>query len=82
MLLTYKKKGGGDKALPSNYRPISLTSVVGKLMETMILNKLVSFLKENIMNNNTQQGFHNKRSCLTNLPDFYNNIFNIYHVTK
>jgi len=37
----------GDKAQPGNYRPISLTSVVGKLMETIIRNKVVTYLEEN-----------------------------------
>ena len=34
------------------------------------------------MINNAQHGFHNKHSCLTNLLDFYNNVFNIYEETK
>ena len=49
-------------------------------METIIRDKLVTFLKENIMINNYQHGFHNKRSCLTNLLDF--SIFSIYDETK
>ena len=32
----------GDKSLPINYRPISLASVVGKLMETIIRDELVT----------------------------------------
>ena len=58
------------------------TSVVGKLMETIIRNKLVTFLKENSMINNSQHGFRNKRSCLTNLLNFYNDVFNIYDETQ
>ena len=54
MLPIYKKKG--DKSLPIDYRPISLTSVVGKLMETIIRDKLVTFLEGN-MKNNSQHGF-------------------------
>ena len=79
MLPQYKKK---DKSLPINYRPISLTSVVVKLMETIIRDKLVTFLEENSMINNSQHGFRNKRSCLTNLLDFYNDVSNIYDETK
>ena len=37
----------GDKALSNNYRLISLTPVVGKRMETLIRDKLVSFQEEN-----------------------------------
>ena len=78
MIPLYKK---GDTSLPINYRPISLTSVVGKLMETIIRDKLVTLLKDNSMINNFQHGFRNKHSCLTNLLDFYNNVFNIYDET-
>ena len=72
----------GDKTQPVNYRPISLTSVAGKLMETMIHHTLLTFLEENIIIDNTQHGFRNKRSCVTNLLDFYNDVFNIYDETK
>ena len=34
------------------------------------------------MTKTTQHGFHSKRSCLTNLIDFYNDVFNIYGQTK
>ena len=44
----------------------SFTSVVGKLMETIIYAKLESFLEENMMFKNTQHGFRNKCSWLTN----------------
>ena len=47
----------GDKTLLVNYRPISLTSIVCKLMKTIIHDKLMSFIEENIMINNTQHGF-------------------------
>ena len=69
-----------DKSLSINYIPTSFTYVVGKLMETMVWDKLVTFLKENIKINNYQHGFNN--SCLTNLFDFYINVFNIYDKTK
>ena len=36
----------GSKSLPCNYRPISLTSVVCKMLETLIRNKLVNHLEE------------------------------------
>ena len=72
----------GDKSLPSNYRPISLTSVVCKLMESIIRDQLVTFLEENNLVKNSQHGFRNKRSCLTNLLDFYNEVYNVYDETK
>ena len=51
-------------------------------METIIRDKLVTFLEENIVIDNSQHGFRNKRSCLANLPEFYNDVFNIYDETK
>lgn len=72
----------GDKKLPNNYRPISLTSVVCKVMESIMRDELVRFLEENNLINNSQHGFRHKRSCLTNLLDFYNDVFNIYDETR
>ena len=51
-------------------------------METIIRDKLVTFLEENSMINNSQHGFRNKCSCFTNLLYFYNDVFNIYDETK
>ena len=48
----------------------------------MLRDRLVSFLEESIMIKNTQHGFRHKRSCLTNLLDFYNDVFNNYDETK
>ena len=72
----------GNKSLPANYRPISLTSVVCKLMETIIRDKIVKFLEENKIMKDSQHGFRNKRSCLTNLLDFFYEVFNSYDETK
>ena len=72
----------GSKTLPCNYRPISLTSVVCKMLETLIRDKLVSHLEENYLLKNTQHGFRNKRSCLTNLLDFFYDILNLYDDSK
>lgn len=68
----------GNKSSPGNYRPISLTSVVCKLLETIIRDKIVTFLEENNIIKNSQHGFRNKRSCLTNLLDFFNEVYNSY----
>ena len=51
-------------------------------METIIRDKLVTFLEENSLINNSQHGFHNKRFCLTNLLEFCNDVFNIYDEIK
>ena len=72
----------GSKSLPSNYRPISLTSIVCKMLETLIRDKLVNHLEENKLLRDTQHGFRNKRSCLTNLLDFFYDVFNQYDDSK
>ena len=59
------KKGGRDKA--ENYRPISLTSIVGKILESIIKDNIVKFLDENCLIRDSQHGFISGRSCLTNL---------------
>ena len=37
-------KGQGDRSLPSSYRPISLCSCLGKLLEKLVLKQLTAFL--------------------------------------
>ncbi len=61
----------------SNYHPISLMSVISKILETLIHDKVVKFLEDNGLINNSQFGFQNI-SCLTNLLDFFNYVYNVY----
>ena len=72
----------GEKSQPGNYRPISLTSVICKLMETIIRENMVTFFEENHIINSSQHGFRSKRSCLTNLLDFFHYIFDAYDESK
>ena len=60
-----------------NYRPITLTSVPGKLLESIIKDRVVNFLetKFNSLINTSQHGFRQGRSCVTNLLDFYQYVF-------
>jgi ribonuclease P/MRP protein subunit RPP40 len=60
----------GSKTDPSNYRPISLTSQVGKILERIIKDRVVEYLEENQLIYNSQHGFRKNRSCLTNLLEF------------
>ena len=57
----------GDRTNPANYRPVSLTSVPCKIMESIIKEKLMKFLESNELLSNEQHGFRSGRSCLTNL---------------
>ena len=45
----------GDKSLPTNYRPISLLSIVSKVIERLVYNKLYSFLSPSL--STRQSGF-------------------------
>jgi hypothetical protein len=57
----------GSKSEPSNYRPVSLTSVVGKVMERMIRDVMMAHLIENNLIYKGQHGFVPGKSCTTNL---------------
>jgi len=61
----YKKKGLLSD--PTNYRPVSLTSVPCKIMECLIIDNLVEFTESNNILTKHQHGFMQHRSCLTNL---------------
>ncbi len=61
-----------------NYRPITLTSVVGKMLESIIRDKIVSYLDRHSLIRDSQYGFRHKRSCLSNLLTFYNDLFTVH----
>ena len=53
---------------------MSLTSVVCKLLETLIRDHMVEFLVKYKLINTSQHGFLKARSCLTNLLCFFEEI--------
>jgi len=55
---------------PGNYRPASLTSHIGKILEAIIKDKLLGHLTLNSLINASQHGFLLRKSCLTNLLEF------------
>ena len=57
----------GDRTEPSNYRPVSLTSQICKVLESIIRDRIMEHLKRNNLLNDAQHGFREGRSCLTNL---------------
>jgi hypothetical protein len=57
----------GNKLDPTNYRPISLTSIVCKIMEGIIKDEIMKFLTTNNLIKPQQHGFVNNKSCITNL---------------
>ncbi len=66
----------GDRNTPGNSRPLSLTSVVCKMFESIIIDKIVSYLERD-----SQHGFRNKRSCLSNLLTICNDLV-LAHITR
>ena len=65
----------GDRSQASNYRPISLTSIVGKIMESIMVDKITLHLESNLLLRDSQHGFRRHRSCLTNLLEFFHFVF-------
>ena len=62
----------GDPTLVSNYRPISLTSVCCKVMETVIKNHIMNYLLDRKLISRQQHGFLTKRSTCTQLLESIN----------
>ena len=52
---------------PSNYRPVNLTSVVCKVMETLVREHIVAYVQDNNLFTPVQRSFLQGRSCTTNL---------------
>jgi hypothetical protein len=61
----------GDKQEAINYRPISLTSIVCKVMESIIREHMMSHLQRLNLISRDQHGFVDKKSCVTNLLETY-----------
>lgn len=67
----------GSKCKPENYRPVSLTSVISKLIESIVKDSLVKHLDKYSLIRNSQHGFTSGKSCLSNLLDFFEEITKI-----
>ena len=59
-----------------NYRPVSILSIVSKILERSVYKQFVEFLQENKMLHHLQSGFRQKFStetCLIYLLDYFKN---------
>ena len=74
------KKGSKDK--PGNHRPVSLTSVPGKMLESIIAEDITQHLESNNLISDSQHGFRRGRSCLTNLLEFFHDMFSLYDKSR
>jgi len=61
----------GQKEDPGNYRPVSLTLVLGKIMERFMLSVLTGRVKDDQGIRPSQHECIKGRSCLTNMISFY-----------
>ena len=60
----YKKE---VRSVPGNYRPISITSVVSKIMDSIVRDKIVAHMMKHNLPTNDQHGFVPGRDCITQL---------------
>ena len=60
----YKK---GQRTLPNNYRPVSLTCILCKVMESIIRDAVIAHFKENNLFSPKQFGFISQRSTVLQL---------------
>jgi len=54
-----------------NYRPVSFTSILGKVVEKLILEVIIKQVEEKKVIGSNQNGLPKGKSCLTNLIAFY-----------
>jgi hypothetical protein len=57
----------GVKSCPSNYRPVSLTSILCRVKERILRDEMVRYLITNKLISQDQHGFVPAKSCITNL---------------
>ena len=57
----------GSKKSPANYRPVSLTSVISKVMEAIVRDAIILHLTHNQLLSDEQYGFVPGRDCITQL---------------
>ncbi|KAJ7400850.1 hypothetical protein WISP_00193 [Willisornis vidua] len=77
-ILIFKK---GKKKDPGNYRPVSLTTEPGKVMEKIILGSIEKHVKPNAVIGHSQGVFMKGKSCLTNLISFYDKVTHVVQIT-
>ena len=57
----------GEKHVPSNYCPVSLTSIAGKVLEHIVHSSVMRHFDKNQILTDKQHGFRARRSCETQL---------------
>ena len=72
----------GDKDEVGNYRPISLLSIVSKILEKIVATQLMNFLETNKLLANSQHGFRSNLSTETALMKVNEHIYNNIDIQK
>ena len=57
----------GDKSSPGNYRPVSLTSVLCKILEKVVREAIMTHLNNNNLLTDCQYAFRHNRGCILQL---------------
>ena len=71
-------KNGKDPSSPTSYRPISLTSHLGKVMEVMVAMRLRWFLETRNLLHTSQSGFRHKRSTLDHILRLHDTVYKAF----
>ena len=66
-----KRKGWGSQ---ENYRPVRLTSVPRKMVESLIQDKILKHIEEQALLRENQHGFYKDKSRLTSLLEFFEKV--------
>ena len=66
---------GGDRECVSNYRPVSLLPLPGKLLEKIVHKRVVKFWDDNNFLSNEQGGFRKGHSTVSTIADLTDDLF-------
>lgn len=77
--ITMIPKKNDDLGNPDNYRPISLTNSIVKLLEKMVKFRLVNYLEDNKILSDYQSGFRKKRQTTDNILFLTQKIYKGFH---
>jgi chorismate mutase len=80
--ITMIPKKNDEKSNPDNYRPISLTNSIIKLIEKLVKNRLIEYLERNQLLSIYQSGFRKKRQTTDNILYLTQRIYQGIHEKK
>ena len=66
-ILLSRLKGSKDPSLPESYRPVSLLSTTGKVVEQLVYNRFYWYLEKHDLIPSIQAGFRQNRSTIDQL---------------